>query len=53
MRWVYEHRAEGEALGARAALEIRRTLDPKITAAEITQRVRDLDSPKRDANAAA
>jgi len=48
MRWVYEHPAEGEALGTRAAVDIRRTLDPKITAAEITQRVRDLDSPKRE-----
>jgi glycosyltransferase involved in cell wall biosynthesis len=45
MRWVYEHRAEGEALGARAAADIRRILDPKITAAEISRRVRELDQP--------
>jgi len=42
-----------EALGARAALDIRRTLDPKITAAEITQWMRNLDPRKREANAAA
>jgi glycosyltransferase involved in cell wall biosynthesis len=42
MRWVYENRAEGEALGARAAADIRRTLDPNTTAAEISQRVREL-----------
>ena len=52
MRWVYEHRAESEALGARAAADVRRTLDPNITAAEITQRVLDLDPPKREANVA-
>jgi len=45
MRWVYEHRAEGEALGARAAAHIRRTLDPNTTAAEISQRVRELEQP--------
>jgi glycosyltransferase involved in cell wall biosynthesis len=52
MRWVYEHRAEGAALGARAAVDIRRTLDPKMTAAEISQRVRDVDPSKRETNAA-
>jgi glycosyltransferase involved in cell wall biosynthesis len=45
MRWVYEHRTEGEALGARAAADIRRILDPNITAAEISRRVRELDQP--------
>jgi glycosyltransferase involved in cell wall biosynthesis len=35
MRWVYEHWAEGQALGARAAADIRRTLDPKVTTREI------------------
>ena len=45
MRWVYEHRAEAEALGARAAADIRRTLDPNTTAAEISQRVRELEQP--------
>jgi glycosyltransferase involved in cell wall biosynthesis len=43
LRWLYDHRAEGEALGARAAADIRRTLDPNITAAEIRQRVRELE----------
>ncbi len=43
MRWVYEHRAESEVLGARAATDIRRTLDPNTTAAEISRRVRDLE----------
>ena len=42
MRWVYEHR-EGRALGARAAASIREELDPKKTAAEILQRVRELE----------
>jgi hypothetical protein len=41
-----------EALGARAAADIRRTLDPKITAAEISQRVRDVHPSKREENAA-
>ncbi len=41
MRWVYEHRAESEEIGARAATSIRRLLDPKITAAEIVQRVQE------------
>jgi glycosyltransferase involved in cell wall biosynthesis len=49
MRWVYEHRVEGEALGARAAADIRRTLDPNTTAAEISQRVRELEQPNREA----
>lgn len=43
MRWIYEHRIEGKALGARAAVDIRRALDPHITAAEISRRVRELD----------
>ena len=42
MRWVYEHRAESEEIGARAAASIRRLLDPKITAAEIVRRVQEL-----------
>ena len=42
MRWVYEHRAESQALGARAAATIRSRLDPKITAAEISQQVQEL-----------
>jgi glycosyltransferase involved in cell wall biosynthesis len=42
MRWVYEHQPEREALGVRAAADIRRTLDTKITAAEIRQRVHEL-----------
>lgn len=42
MRWVYDQRAQSEALGARAAQDIRRTLDPKITAADITERVQEL-----------
>src|SRR4029077_21261732 len=43
LRWLYDHRAEGEALGAQAAADIRRTLEPNITAAEIRQRVRELE----------
>jgi glycosyltransferase involved in cell wall biosynthesis len=43
MRWVYEHRAEAQALGARAAADIRRTLDPAAAAAQISQRIRALE----------
>jgi glycosyltransferase involved in cell wall biosynthesis len=43
MRWVYEHRAEGQALGARAAADVRRRLDPKVTAREILGRVEGLE----------
>jgi glycosyltransferase involved in cell wall biosynthesis len=42
MRWVYEHRAESEALGARAAVSIRRSLDPKVTTREILSRFGEL-----------
>ncbi len=45
MRWLYEHPAKAKALGARAAADIRRTLDPNTTAAEISQRVRELEQP--------
>jgi len=44
MRWVYEHRRESEAIGARAAASIRRRLDPKLTAQEISNRVAELES---------
>jgi glycosyltransferase involved in cell wall biosynthesis len=47
MRWVYEHRMESEAFGARAAADIRRTLDTNITAAEISGRVRELEQLNR------
>ena len=43
MRWVYENRADAEALGARGATSVRSTLDPKLTVAEIRQRVEALD----------
>ena len=42
MRWVYENRAASAALGARAAQDIRRTLDPQTTAREIRERVQEL-----------
>lgn len=42
MRWVYDHRAEGEALGRRAAQDIRRQLDPAKTARQIQERVEEL-----------
>ena len=43
MRWVYENRAASQALGARAAQDIRRILDPQKTAREILQRVQELE----------
>jgi glycosyltransferase involved in cell wall biosynthesis len=43
MRWVYEHRAESITLGARAAADVRQTLDPQKTVAQIIERVRTLD----------
>ena len=43
MRWVYEHRAESTALGAQAAADVRQTLDPRKTVAQIIERVRKLD----------
>jgi glycosyltransferase involved in cell wall biosynthesis len=43
MRWVFDHREESNALGARAAASIRATLDPKRTADEIRSRVAKLD----------
>ncbi|HEV2694120.1 MAG TPA: glycosyltransferase [Verrucomicrobiae bacterium] len=42
MRWAYEHRAEAEQMGRRAAVEIRATLDPKKTRDEIKERVREI-----------
>ncbi|HJT79977.1 MAG TPA: glycosyltransferase [Chthoniobacterales bacterium] len=47
MRWIYEHRTEGEGLGAQAAADIRRTLDPDRTAAEISQRIHELADTNR------
>ena len=43
MRYAYEHQEEGRALGRRAAADVRQTLDPARTAAEIQQRVRELE----------
>jgi glycosyltransferase involved in cell wall biosynthesis len=43
MRWVYEHRAESAALGAKAAADVRQTLDSRKTVAQIIERVRTLD----------
>lgn len=43
MRWVYENRAEADAIGARAATHVRKILDPRKTVIEITDRVRKLD----------
>ena len=42
MRWVFEHREESKALGTRAALSIRNTLDPQETAKQIRDRVAEL-----------
>jgi len=39
MRWVFEHRAEAEQMGQRAAVEVRATLDPAKTREQIRQRV--------------
>jgi glycosyltransferase involved in cell wall biosynthesis len=50
MRWVYEHRRESEAIGARAAASIRRRLDPKLTAQEISNRVAELESGPKAAS---
>lgn len=47
MRWVYEHRAEGAALGARAAASLRETLDPNATAREILSRLAELGIESR------
>ena len=44
MHWVYQNRAEANTLGARAAADVRRILDPAKATAEIMQRVRELDS---------
>lgn len=43
MRWVYEHRAESRAFGKRAAADVRQTLDPQKTVAQIIERVRKLE----------
>jgi glycosyltransferase involved in cell wall biosynthesis len=42
MRWIYENREEGEALGARAAASIRATLNPALTSAQIRKRVEEI-----------
>ena len=42
MRFVYENRKEGEALGARGAASVRAILNPVLTSAQIAQRVREL-----------
>jgi hypothetical protein len=44
LRWVYEHRQDAEAFGTRAAADVRRTLDPQKTAAEIKRRVYELQN---------
>ncbi|MEP6810546.1 MAG: glycosyltransferase family 4 protein, partial [Chthoniobacterales bacterium] len=43
LRWVYYNRAASAALGARAAQDIRRILDPQTTAREILERAQELD----------
>jgi glycosyltransferase involved in cell wall biosynthesis len=42
MRWVYENREKAAALGSRAAKDVRQTLDPNRTAAEISARIQEL-----------
>lgn len=44
MRWAIDNREQARAIGARAAAHVRQVLDPAKTAAEIAQRVRELDS---------
>jgi glycosyltransferase involved in cell wall biosynthesis len=44
MRWVFENREAGQALGARGAADIRRTLDPAVTAEQIRARAREVSS---------
>jgi glycosyltransferase involved in cell wall biosynthesis len=43
MRFVYENRTEGEAIGARGAKSVREILNPALTSAQIAQRVRELN----------
>jgi glycosyltransferase involved in cell wall biosynthesis len=47
MRWVFEHRQDAEAFGARAAADVRRVLNPKITSTQIRQRVCELEPRSR------
>lgn len=42
MRFVYEHRAEAQAIGARAAASVRASLNPALTSAQILERVNQL-----------
>ncbi|MDR3459435.1 MAG: glycosyltransferase [Verrucomicrobiae bacterium] len=42
MRWAYDHRAEAERMGQRAAVEVRATLNPLKTQAEIRERVKQI-----------
>jgi len=39
MRWLYEHREEAKELGDRASLDVRKSLDPRKSAAEIRDRL--------------
>jgi len=43
MRWVYEHRVQANAIGARAASDVRQCLDPNKTVTQITQRLREFE----------
>jgi glycosyltransferase involved in cell wall biosynthesis len=43
MRWVYEHRAEAKAIGARGAANVRKSLDARRTMALLIERVSKLD----------
>ena len=42
MRFVYENRADAEAIAARGAQSVRAILDPALTSTQILQRVREV-----------
>jgi glycosyltransferase involved in cell wall biosynthesis len=47
MRFLFENREKGEAIGLRAAAAVRATLDPARTSAEIARRVQELSQGGR------
>ena len=42
MRFVYEHRAEAQAIGARAAASVRASLSPALTSAQIVRQLQEI-----------
>jgi hypothetical protein len=47
MRFLYDKRPEGKAIGARAAADVRAILDPARTSEQIARRLQELSGAGR------